>query len=115
MNGSAQASDRSIPLPGLAQMAMQGGTYAAKAILRKVQGQPEPPPFEYFDKGSLAVIGRAAAVANVFGARISTSIKKLLQAPGDYDRDSKRSIRSNDGSIGNDRTAFSSGLRHASW
>src|SRR6201993_913619 len=59
------------PLPGLAQVAVQGGSYAAKAILRKVKGQPELPPFQYFDKGSLAVIGRAAAVANVFGAHLS--------------------------------------------
>jgi NADH dehydrogenase len=59
------------PLPGLAQVAMQGGAYAAKAILRKVKGQPEPPPFRYFDKGSLAVIGRAAAVADAFGVHLS--------------------------------------------
>jgi len=59
------------PLPGLAQVAMQGGSYAAKAILRKIKGQAELPPFQYFDKGSLAVIGRAAAVANVFGLHIS--------------------------------------------
>jgi NADH dehydrogenase len=58
-------------LPGLAQVAMQGGTYAAKAILRKVNGRPELPAFRYFDKGSLAVIGRAAAVAEVFGRQIS--------------------------------------------
>lgn len=59
------------PLPGLAQVAMQGGSYAAEAILRKIKGQAELPPFQYFDKGSLAVIGRAAAVANVFGLHIS--------------------------------------------
>lgn len=59
------------PLPGLAQVAMQGGTYAAKAILRKVNGRPALRPFHYFDKGSLAVIGRAAAVAEVFGLQIS--------------------------------------------
>jgi NADH:ubiquinone reductase (H+-translocating) len=59
------------PLPGLAQVAMQGGQYAAKAILRKVKGQPELPPFQYFDKGSLAVIGRCAAVANAFGVHLS--------------------------------------------
>lgn len=59
------------PLPGLAQVAMQGGTYAAKAILRKVKGRPELRPFHYFDKGSLAVIGRAAAVAEVFGLQIA--------------------------------------------
>jgi len=59
------------PLPGLAQVAMQGGTYAAKAIVRKVEGAKPLPPFKYFDKGELAVIGRAAAVANIFGRHIS--------------------------------------------
>src|SRR5208282_5677847 len=59
------------PLPGLAQVAMQGGQYAAKSILRKVKNQPELPPFQYFDKGSLAVIGRWAAVANAFGVHLS--------------------------------------------
>ena len=59
------------PLPRLAQVAMQGGTYAAKAIVRKVEGAKPLPPFKYFDKGELAVIGRAAAVANVFGRHIS--------------------------------------------
>jgi NADH dehydrogenase len=58
-------------LPGLAQVAMQGGRYAAKSILRRVQGQPKLPPFRYFDKGSLAVIGRASAVADIFGMHIS--------------------------------------------
>jgi NADH dehydrogenase len=59
------------PLPGLAQVAMQGGRYAAKSILRKVERQPELPPFHYFDKGTLAVIGRAYAVANTFGMHLS--------------------------------------------
>ena len=59
------------PLAGVAQVAMQQGTYAAKAIMRKVCGQPKLKPFEYFDKGNLAVIGRAAAVANVFGLHLS--------------------------------------------
>jgi len=58
------------PLPGVAQVAMQGGAYAAKAIVRKVKGQPNQKPFKYFDKGSLAVIGRAAAVADVFGVHL---------------------------------------------
>jgi NADH dehydrogenase len=68
------------PLPGLAQVAMQGGSYAAKAILRKVKGQPQLPPFRYFDKGTLAVIGRAAAVANVFGVHISGFLAWLVWA-----------------------------------
>jgi NADH:ubiquinone reductase (H+-translocating) len=68
---AASLDSQAKPLPGLTQVAIQGGTYAAKAILRKVNGQPELPPFQYADKGSLAVIGRAAAVANVFGAHLS--------------------------------------------
>ena len=59
------------PLPGLAQVAMQGGTYASKAILRKLRGQSELPLFRYVDKGSLAVIGRWSAVANIFGLQLS--------------------------------------------
>jgi NADH dehydrogenase len=59
------------PLPGVAQVAMQGGAYAAKAITKRVKTGQELPPFKYFDKGSLAVVGRAAAVANVFGVKLS--------------------------------------------
>jgi NADH dehydrogenase len=77
----ASATDeKGKPLPGLAQVAMQGGAYAAKSILRKVKGQPELPPFHYFDKGSLAVIGRAAAVADVFGVHLSGLIAWLVWA-----------------------------------
>jgi cytochrome c oxidase subunit 2 len=50
---------------------MQQGTYAGKAIVRKVLARPDPPPFRYFDKGTLAVIGRWKAVANVFGVHLS--------------------------------------------
>ena len=59
------------PLPGVAQVAMQQGTYAARDIARKVRGKPPRPPFKYFDKGTLAVIGRWAAVANAFGVHLS--------------------------------------------
>ena len=77
----ASATDeKGKPLPGVAQVAMQGGAYAAKAILRKVKGQRELPPFRYFDKGSLAVIGRAAAVADVFGLHISGFLAWLVWA-----------------------------------
>jgi NADH:quinone reductase (non-electrogenic) len=66
------------PLPGLAQVAMQGGSYAAQAILRNMKGQPALTPFRYFDRGSLAVIGRAAAVANIFGLHISGIVAWLV-------------------------------------
>ena len=52
------------PLPGVAPAAMQGGKYAAKAILATLKGKPCQ-PFHYVDKGSLATIGRAAAVAEI--------------------------------------------------
>jgi NADH dehydrogenase len=58
------------PLPGVAQVAMQQGAYAARAILKKIDGGKEPRPFRYFDKGDLAVIGRGSAVANIFGLHL---------------------------------------------
>jgi len=51
------------PLPGVAPVAMQQGRYVAQAILERLRGRP-PEPFHYFNKGSLAVIGRAAGVAD---------------------------------------------------
>jgi len=65
-------------LPGVAQVAIQGGAYAAKAIRARVEGKPAPPPFRYFDKGDLAVIGRAAAVANIFGLQVSGLLAWLI-------------------------------------
>jgi NADH dehydrogenase len=59
------------PLPGVAQVAMQGGTYASKVIRGRLEGKREFPPFHYFDKGDMAVIGRNAAVANIFGFHVS--------------------------------------------
>ena len=58
------------PLPGVAQVAMQGGGYVAKLIEKRLRGEKSQ-PFHYFDKGSLAVIGRAAAVADIRGLHIS--------------------------------------------
>jgi NADH:ubiquinone reductase (H+-translocating) len=59
------------PVPGVAQPAIQEGGYAAKVILGRLNGKPKLPPFHYFNKGDMAVIGRAAAVANIFGIHIS--------------------------------------------
>jgi len=67
---AAQAKDGK-PLPGVAQVAMQGGTYAARTIRARLQGKKDIPPFHYLDKGDMAVIGRAAAVANIFGLHVS--------------------------------------------
>jgi NADH dehydrogenase len=58
------------PLPGLAPVAMQQGRAAARNILRDLAGRPRK-PFRYVDKGSMAVIGRAYAVAEMGRIRIS--------------------------------------------
>ena len=50
------------PLPGVAQVAIQQGRYAAKSIFRQVNQKPPLPPFRYFDKGNLAVVGKNFAV-----------------------------------------------------
>ncbi|MER3479116.1 MAG: NAD(P)/FAD-dependent oxidoreductase [Meiothermus sp.] len=52
------------PLPQVAPVAMQQGTWAAQNILRHLRGQ-RPLPFRYKDKGNLAVLGRAKAVAEL--------------------------------------------------
>jgi NADH dehydrogenase len=59
------------PLPGVAQVAMQGGEYAAKVIGARTRGKSSDRPFRYFNKGDLAVIGRGKAVANIFGLHLS--------------------------------------------
>lgn len=51
--------------PGVAQVAMQGGKYAASQIKRRLEGDLDAPPFKYFDKGSMATISRFRAVAKV--------------------------------------------------
>jgi NADH dehydrogenase len=59
-----------MSLPGVAPVAMQEGRYAARVIIERLRSQ-NPVPFRYHDKGNLATIGRAAAVADVRGLRLS--------------------------------------------
>jgi NADH dehydrogenase len=68
------------PLPGVTQVAVQGGQYAARAILCKVKRQPELAPFQYSDKGSLAVIARWSAVANASGVHLSGLLAWIVWA-----------------------------------
>jgi NADH dehydrogenase len=55
------------PLPGVAPVAMQQGAYAARNIVRRLKGANGVQAFHYVNRGDMAVIGRAAAVANVRG------------------------------------------------
>jgi NADH dehydrogenase len=61
--------DRDL-LPGVAPVAMQMGRYVAEAVRARLQGRT-PRPFHYRDKGNLATIGRAAAVADIKGVKVS--------------------------------------------
>jgi len=53
------------PLPGLAAPTVQGGEYVASVIRLRVRGEPPPKPFVYTDKGSLAIVGRYFAIADL--------------------------------------------------
>ena len=58
------------PLPGVAPVAIQQGRAAADNVLRRLRGVPTR-PFHYRDRGSMATIGRAAAVAVMGRLRLS--------------------------------------------
>lgn len=69
---------RGVPqaLPGVAPVAMQQGRYVAAAIGGRLRGE-QARPFRYRDKGNIATIGRAAAVADIKGVRLSGRIAWL--------------------------------------
>jgi NADH dehydrogenase len=52
-------------MPGVAQPAIQEGRYVARIIRRRVLSLKPPPPFWYWDKGDLAIVGRTYAVADL--------------------------------------------------
>jgi NADH:ubiquinone reductase (H+-translocating) len=66
----ADASGAGIELPGVAPVAMQQGRYAARVVRDRLRGRSTP-PFHYLDKGNLATIGRAKAVADLPGVNLS--------------------------------------------
>jgi NADH dehydrogenase len=59
-----------VTYPGVAPVAMQQGRYAARVVTDRLRDR-RTPPFHYLDKGNLATIGRAKAVADVRGLRLS--------------------------------------------
>ena len=54
-----------MTMPGVAQPAIQEGEYVARLIRRRIADKPAPPPFSYKDKGDLAIVGRAYALADL--------------------------------------------------
>jgi len=68
------------PLAGVAQVAMQQGRYAGTLIQRRIVGKPAPPPFRYFDKGTLAVVGKGFAVLQSGRVRLSGFLAWMVWA-----------------------------------
>jgi NADH:ubiquinone reductase (H+-translocating) len=68
---------RGQQLPGVAPVAIQQGRYAGRLIANRVGGR-ETPPFHYRDKGNLATIGRARAVADLNFVRVNGPLAWLL-------------------------------------
>jgi NADH dehydrogenase len=66
----SQADGSSTVLPGVAPVAMQEGRYAARVVRDRLRGRPRR-PFRYRNKGNLATIGRARAVADIKGIHLS--------------------------------------------
>jgi NADH:ubiquinone reductase (H+-translocating) len=64
-------SRTSMLMPGVAQPAIQEGRYVADVIRRRLAGRAQPKPFWYWDKGELAIVGRAYAVADLRLARFA--------------------------------------------
>lgn len=59
------------PLPALASVALQQGKYVARVMRAKMADKPVPGPFRYIDRGTMATIGRAAAIADLRGLRLT--------------------------------------------
>jgi NADH dehydrogenase len=65
-------------LPGVAQPAIQEGSYVGATIGSRLRGAARAAPFRYADKGSMATIGYRAAVAEAFGMRFTGWVGYLM-------------------------------------
>ncbi len=70
--------DMTAAMPGVAQVAIQGGRYAAKQIRRREKGRDPLPPFTYKDKGSMATVSRFHAVVSVKGLQFAGFLAWLM-------------------------------------
>jgi NADH dehydrogenase len=71
------AAGEAVLLPGVAPVAMQQGRYAARSVRARLRGK-DSDPFRYIDKGNVATIGRARAVADIKGLRLSGPLAWLM-------------------------------------
>ena len=77
---TASLDQNGKPLPGVAQVAIQQGRYAGKLIHNRLAGNPAPGPFSYFDKGSMAVVGKGFAVLQSGKVQLSGFVPWLAWA-----------------------------------
>jgi NADH dehydrogenase len=75
---TASITSRGKPVPGIAPAAMQEGDFAARVIKARISGRQEPSSFIYRDKGSLATVGRAFAIADIHRWQLSGLIAWML-------------------------------------
>src|ERR1700751_1596333 len=68
------------PLPGVAQVAIQQGHYAGELIHSLITGSKPPAPFRYFDKGTMAVVGKGFAVLQSWKIQISGLVAWMVWA-----------------------------------
>ncbi len=68
---AAAAIQDGRPLPGVAQVAIQQGRYVGRLISAELKGRKAPRPFRYFDKGSMAVVGKNFAIMESDRIRMS--------------------------------------------
>ena len=68
---TASFEENGKPLPGVAQVAMQQGRYAGKLIRSRITGSTPPAAFSYFDKGTMAVVGKGFAVLQSWKVQVS--------------------------------------------
>lgn len=75
---TASVMENGKPLPGVAQVAIQGGHYVASVIMDRVEGKEQNKPFHYRDKGNLATVGRSYAIVDIGKIRLTGFFAWLL-------------------------------------
>lgn len=75
---TASAMQNGKALPGVAQVAIQGGRYVASVISHRTEGQELNKPFHYRDKGNLATVGRSYAIVDIAKFRLTGFFAWLL-------------------------------------
>jgi NADH dehydrogenase len=77
---AASITQKGRPVPGVAQAAIQQGRYVGRLISQRIKGRQPKRPFNYFDKGNMAVVGKNFAVLETRHIRASGFLTWLVWA-----------------------------------